>query len=182
MNDAKTEGKQVEASLRALGVPRAEARRTAIIHRLEARTTKTAAGCWEWGGGSQSSGYGTISVGGTVRTVHRVSYELHHGAITEGALVMHQCDNRRCWNPEHLMLGSHADNARDMASKGRCSFQKQKPAPLKGERNGQSKLTADEVAEIRQLVLDGFSQESIARVYGVRQNMVSRIHTGASWR
>lgn len=86
--------------------------------------------CWIWTGWVNPKGYGTISgnlLDGTkVRgaLAHRVSWLIHKGQIpndgsAHGTVVMHKCDNPRCVNPEHLMLGTQADNVRDMDDKGR---------------------------------------------------------------
>lgn len=85
-------------------------------------------GCWEWTGSIGSHGYGQIMDRGTPLTVHRVSYLLAHGedSIADGLYVMHRCDNKKCVNPDHLSLGTHADNMADMTSKGRHWQQKKR--------------------------------------------------------
>lgn len=75
-------------------------------------------GCWEWTAGADRKGYGTITVGGRKVGAHRFSYRLFVGEPGE-LFVLHRCDNPICVRPDHLFLGTHADNMRDMRSKGR---------------------------------------------------------------
>lgn len=85
------------------------------------------AACWLWVGPRTSSGYGqlrgTLGRGPQGRRfillAHRVSYSLAKGTIPAGLIVRHSCDNPRCVNPEHLVRGTMADNARDMIRRGR---------------------------------------------------------------
>jgi len=87
----------------------------------------TESGCWLWTGavsGGKASGaqYGYMSVGGrsgSVQRAHRVSYELYVGEIPEGLFVRHKCDNPLCVNPDHLEVGTHQENMRDMADRDR---------------------------------------------------------------
>lgn len=78
-------------------------------------------GCWTWDGAKhQPFGYGMF---GTTRRktvgAHRFSYEVHFGPIPEGLQVCHRCDNPPCVRPDHLFLGTQADNIHDMIRKGR---------------------------------------------------------------
>lgn len=75
--------------------------------------------CWLWTGRRSPRGYGVFWLDGKNRRAHRVSYEMHIGAISDGVFVCHECDNPPCVNPAHLFLGTHLDNVRDMCVKGR---------------------------------------------------------------
>jgi hypothetical protein len=93
-------------------------------YRIENRFSISENGCWEWNGTITKKGYGYIKVRSDFKTtlsklrVHRISYEYHFGDIGD-KLVCHSCDNRRCFNPAHLFLGTYKDNYDDCKRKGR---------------------------------------------------------------
>lgn len=77
-------------------------------------------GCWPWTGNLDNWGYGRITIWPFGMIVaSRASWILHHGLIPEGLCVLHHCDNPPCVRPDHLWIGTHMDNQRDMIAKGR---------------------------------------------------------------
>lgn len=139
-----------------------------------AKVDKTpASGCWHWTGAIHVNGYGQFNVGQRMVGAHRVSYELHHGALGH-LFCCHRCDNRICVNPDHLFSGTQGDNVRDAVSKGRQA---------QGEEAGSAKLTAQQVREIRlRYANGGQSQMEIARRYGVCRESISLAVSGKTWR
>jgi hypothetical protein len=79
-------------------------------------------GCWIWTGSRNPKGYGRLNTGNRVRLAHAISWELSHGAVPDGLWVLHRCDNPPCVRPDHLWLGTAADNTADMVAKGRQRF------------------------------------------------------------
>lgn len=103
-------------------------------------------GCWEWVGSKRPNGYGHINAGGPDRRMlssHRVSYELFVGPIPNGLHVLHECDNHKCVNPEHLFLGTNADNVKDKVAKDRQA---------KGSKHGGAILHEKDVVAIKEML------------------------------
>ena len=93
-------------------------------------------GCWIWTGKMDRDNYGRCrsearNASGYRKEAgaHRVSWELHHGPIPKGMCVLHSCDNPSCVRPDHLFLGTHADNMRDAVLKGRHDKSKRTHCP-----------------------------------------------------
>jgi len=145
-----------------------------LADRLEGKSRETQSGCWEWTAGRNHKGYGTLKVAGKDLRAHRVAYEVWVGPIPEGMHVLHVCDNPPCINPAHLWVGTNKDNADDRDAKGRQRV-------LRGEENGFSKLTWENVQEIRDLYGD-HSQAELARMYGVSPRTIMLVRTNQAWR
>lgn len=134
-------------------------------------------GCWNWTGFCEPHGYGVIAVDRYKRVkAHRVSWEIHNGAIPDGLCVLHECDNRRCVNPRHLYLGTRADNNRDRGLRRRGKEHRQN-----GAANDNAKLTEADVRAIDALLKTDRTQAEIAALFGVKQPQVSRIKLRQSW-
>jgi DNA-binding XRE family transcriptional regulator len=133
--------------------------------------------CWPWAGSLRSNGYGQLRHLGRNLKAHRVSWEIHHGAIPPGLSVLHRCDNPPCVNPAHLFLGTNADNLQDAARKGRC-----RGKVTRGADNPSAKLFPELVAEIRASYASGnWTQRELAGLVGVHHSTIGDIIRGETW-
>ena len=127
--------------------------------------------CWEWCGTKNPSGYGIIQTDWAkdlkTQYAHRISYLLFKGEIN-GLDVLHSCDNPKCVNPEHLRLGTQAENNKDRDEKGRH-------IALRGVEHGSSIFTKDQVNEIRQLRESGEYYKTIAEKFNCNRRTIERI-------
>lgn len=134
-------------------------------------------GCWEWTGHRTPKGYGDMGLGpqsAGVGLVHRLSHELMKGPIPDDLCVLHSCDNPPCVRPEHLFLGTKADNNRDMDVKGR-----RRTKPCRGETNHNAVVSDADAATIREMYARrGLTQKQIGERFGITQSAVSLIVLG----
>lgn len=134
-------------------------------------------GCWEWTASLDRYGYGKFSSEqGQWQRAHRISWQLTHGYIPPKTCVLHRCDNPKCVNPEHLFLGTHADNMRDMYAKDRRRARR-------GESHGMARLSQVQVDAIRNLDANGnWTLLELATRFGVSQSTIWSVVNGKTWR
>lgn len=128
--------------------------------------------CMEWAGGKRGAGnrYGSVRFGKITGYAHRFSWLFSFGEIPDKKYVLHSCDNKMCINPNHLFLGTHEDNMKDKAKKGRF-----------GEHI--RKLKKEDVLEIRKMWESGdFFQHEIATKFSVTEVHIYNIINRRSWK
>jgi hypothetical protein len=144
--------------------------RAYVLARFLDNVDKTST-CWLWIG-KQYGGYGRLGFGrGRIFRAHRLAWLLFKGEIPEGLIVCHKCDVTRCVNPEHLFLGTNKDNTADMFEKGRAN-------PPAGDEHWNSKLSAQDVSDVRWLTALGVRNKDVAKHYQINPSQVSRIFNG----
>lgn len=133
-------------------------------------------GCWIWTASVNGGGYGHFRLGKGFARAHRYSYELHNGPIPESLCVLHRCDVTRCVNPDHLFLGTLAENVADKMKKGRHVV------PC-GPDHPNAKLTQRDVDDIR----SGFTgrhgeKAALARRYKVSHRVIRNVISGEGYK
>ena len=135
------------------------------------RMTDQSRACWLWKGKDiTNSGYARMEIQGTRVSVHRAAYEHFIGPIPHRLNVLHRCDNKLCVRPDHLFLGTQADNVADAIQKDRhCA----------GERHGMAKLTVSDVQRIRGSHL---LNRTLGLIFGVHPKHIAHIRWRRVWR
>lgn len=151
-------------------------RARSIEERFWEKVNKTD-GCWLWIGAKTRDGYGQIKRYQNLSNfrAHRLSWEIHNGPIPDGLDVLHNCDNPPCVRPDHLWLGTDADNMRDRDEKGRCR--------ASGFPGQNAKLTEANVLDIRaRYSFHKITCRMLALEYGVSAATVWHAVAGDSWK
>jgi len=139
-------------------------------------------GCWLWTGGTQSFGgnyeRGYFKLNNKTVSIGKAAWLLIKGEIPDGLHVLHYCDVPSCANPNHLWLGTHSENMRDMGMKGRT-----KPC-LSGSRNPSAKLTEKDILKIREIknTKPTIKGTEIASLFNVKKSTIYKIFRGETWR
>lgn len=132
--------------------------------------------CWPWRGYINEEGYGAVSVRDKPIHAHRYLWIRLHphlpASFYVSLVVRHLCHERACLNPWHLMIGTPADNSRDMVKVGHS---------VAGERHHAAKLTVADVQHIRLLAGQGFSNIIIAKQFNVTATAIYYIVKRRNW-
>lgn len=122
--------------------------------------------CIEWKGAKNPAGYGITWWNNHWAYAHRAAANAQTGEV-----IRHLCDNPSCVNPAHLSKGTHKDNSQDMVNKSRQAW---------GELAGNSKLTKEEVKQIRNL--KGITSSRVtAKMFNVSKTNILEIWSGKIW-
>ena len=124
--------------------------------------------CWNWTAGRMKTGYGSFRIYSRNYKSSQAVWMLTNGKIPPGMYVCHHCDNKICVNPRHLFLGTPADNARDMWAKGRG-------VSGRGILNGKTKITDEQVMELRILFQNGMPKKELADLFHICVQYVGSI-------
>ena len=127
-------------------------------------------GCWEYQGYIHHDGYGAVQRNGVRAQAHRMAWMQLRGPIPDNMLLCHKCDNRKCVNPDHMFIGTNADNQKDKAEKSRA---------CRGESRPLAKLTEKIVREMR---ASTEPTHILAKRYNIDKSTVKRARNGRTWK
>lgn len=123
--------------------------------------------CWNWHAATYPNGYGVFRLGKKLVPAHRAAYLLFKGHIPPHHVVMHTCDNKKCVNPEHLVIGTQQENVNDMIFKGRHRH---------GETHHNAKFSDAQISEIRRAyAMKEGNTAALAKLFGTDTSYISQV-------
>lgn len=157
--------------------------------RINARVERIPeSGCWIFMGCLNNKGYGQLNISKNnkkhVVLAHRYSYEAFKGEIPDGMFVMHSCDIPTCCNPEHLSVGTHAENMADCVLKGRSKVFRPRPKVIGSYKakgtyvTRPPKVSADVMLKAKSLLSNGMTQKDVAKIIGISPQGLSKALQG----
>ena len=136
-------------------------------------------GCWLWTGSRSERGYGTLSIDGKTKKATHVQVWLTTGEWpAAGMVVCHRCDNPSCVRPDHLFVGTVAENNADRHRKGRSAPLPRPRTHRRGERHGCAKLNEQQATEI---LHSRAKNRDLVKKYGVSRFTITAIRSGRGW-
>lgn len=147
---------------------------TNLIERFESKIYYSIDNCWYWTGSLCPRGYARISINGKNQRASRISYKIYKGEFNHNLIICHSCDNPSCVNPDHLFIGTHTDNMRDMVNKKRNK-------PTIGENCHLSKLDNISVTKIRSMI-GNIPDKDIAGIFNVSLGAIQGIKHNRTWK
>ena len=160
------------------------------VDRFWAKVKIQPSGCWEWQASLDGRGYGQWVQGNQSFRAHRLAHALYYLTNLTGLVLRHICDNKLCVSPYHTIPGSHSDNARDAYERGlrekkdRSNIVRYRSSPKTnfGDNHHRSKLTAEQVREIREQYENGEAQRTLAAKFSISRSVINQIIQRDTWK
>jgi len=131
-------------------------------------------GCWLWKG-YLNDGYGVLSFKSTLIGAHRASWLIHKGSIPKDLIVLHNCDNRACTNPDHLRLGTHRDNSND-------KYKRKRDKHPSCEDHCCAKINNEQAKLIKSLLENNMHPKNIFKLLNISINTIYNIKYKKAWK
>lgn len=127
------------------------------------------------------SGYGVANINKKTFMAHRVAYEVAKGPIPNGMVVLHNCDNLSCINPDHLWSGPHPGKPPRFS--GTEHWRSKYPHLIKrGEDHPNALMSDEKIIQLRRDYVAGLDRETICLKYNITVDVMQDYTGGRRWR